>query len=416
MRSELPGEDRQAASLRGWPAFVRRMVDFAVLPEDPPDQVRTKRLFTAAMWGSIVTSTLSVYQLYVADVPWAAVAVTVPILAAIAALISMKADPSTFPGVMHLIAAATMGTTSVMIVLFGGVAESANNTAWSILAVIGAVALFADRRAHIWLAAFVVSTIGAFVVAQFVEPLYELPNRAYFALFNTLAVSVFVYGILYYFVSQSARLYNQSERLLRNILPGSIAERLKHSDDMIADEFESASILFADVAGFTPMSSEMEPAEVIGLLNDVFTAFDGMVAERGLEKIKTIGDAYMVASGVPQPREDHARAICHLALAMQGYLAGHEFAGRDLQMRIGIASGPVMAGIIGRQKFSYDLWGDTVNLASRLETSGIPGRIQLTESTCRLVRDWFDCEERGLVEIKGKGPTATWFLVGPRTD
>jgi guanylate cyclase len=122
----------------------------------------------------------------------------------------------------------------------------------------------------------------------------------------------------------------------------------------------------------------------------------------------------MVAAGVPVPREDHARAICDLALAMQEYLGGHRFAGHDLLMRVGIASGPVMAGIIGHQKFSYDLWGDTVNLASRMETAGVPGRIQLTEGTCLLVQDWFECEARGLVEIKGKGPTATWFLVRPR--
>jgi adenylate cyclase len=390
------------------------MVDFVVLPDDRPDIVRTKRLFTAAMWASIVTSTLSVYQLWVAEVPWAAVAVSVPILAAVVSLVAMRIDPSTFPGVMHVVAAATMGTTAAMIVLFGGIAESANNTAWSILAVIGAVALFADRRAHFWLGVFVVSTIGAFLVTRVVDPLYELPSRAYFALFNTLAVSVFVYGILYYFVRQSARLYNQSESLLRNILPAPIAERLKHSNEMIADEFDSASILFADVAGFTPMSASMEPSEVIELLNEVFTVFDGMVSERRLEKIKTIGDAYMVAAGVPVPREDHARAMCDLALAMQEYLGGHRFAGHDLQMRVGIASGPVMAGIIGHQKFSYDLWGDTVNLASRMESSGVPGRIQLTEGTCLLVRDWFECEARGLVDIKGKGPTATWFLVRPR--
>ncbi|HEX6286287.1 MAG TPA: adenylate/guanylate cyclase domain-containing protein, partial [Acidimicrobiia bacterium] len=324
-------------------------------------------------------------------------------------------DPSTFPGVMHIVAFGTLLATTAMILLFGGVLESANNTAWSILAVIGAVALFADRRAHFWLAAFVVTTTGAFLVTRFVEPTYVLPSRGYFALFNTLAVAVFVYGILYYFVRQSARLYDQSETLLRNILPAPIAERLKHSTDMIADEFDSASILFADIAGFTPMSAAMEPNEVIELLNEVFTAFDSLVADRRLEKIKTIGDAYMVAAGVPVPRDDHARVICDLALAMQEYLRGTDFAGHDLQMRIGIASGPVMAGIIGHQKFSYDLWGDTVNLSSRMETSGIPGRIQLTESTCRLVQDWFECEERGQVEIKGKGPTTTWFLVGPRS-
>jgi adenylate cyclase len=223
---------------------------------------------------------------------------------------------------------------------------------------------------------------------------------------------VFIYAILFYFVSRSKRLYRQSEDLLRNILPDEVANRLKHSQEMIADRYESASILFADVAGFTPMSAELTPEELINLLNEVFTSFDDLVVERGLEKIKTIGDAYMVAAGVPVARDDHALAICDLALAMQEHLESRTFFGRRLQMRIGIASGPVMAGIIGRQKFSYDLWGDTVNMASRMENTGTPGRIQLTATTCELVRQRYHCEERGLVDVKGKGPTQTWYLVG----
>jgi class 3 adenylate cyclase len=199
---------------------------------------------------------------------------------------------------------------------------------------------------------------------------------------------------------------------LRNILPDPVVERLKRENRMIADEFAAASILFADVAGFTPMSARLKPEQVVEMLNDVFTGFDGLVAECGLEKIKTIGDAYMVAAGVPVARDDHAIAICDLALAMQEHLESREFGGRRLEMRIGIASGPVMAGIIGTQKFSYDLWGDTVNVASRMESAGVPGRIQVTDDTRRLVEEHFECEERGLVDVKGKGELRTWFLNG----
>ena len=399
---------------RRWPAVLDRLVSFPVLPGDRPDVIRTKRLFTAAMWASIVTSTVSVYQLFASDAPLAGLAVSIPILGAAIALIAMRVEPRNFPGVMHVVAAATLCATGPMIVLYGGVYETAGNAVWAVLTVVGAVAIFADRRAHFWLAAFAVTTIGASLVADQLEATYVHPNPEYTVLFNTLVVCVFIYVVLYYFVRQSALLYRQSEQLLRNILPDEVAERLKRSNEMIADEFASASILFADVADFTPLAARMQPAEVVDLLNEVFSVFDGMVSDRGLEKIKTIGDAYMVASGVPVPRPDHAIAICDLALEMQSRLSAQEFGGRRLAMRIGIASGPVMAGIIGRQTFSYDLGGDTVNLASRMETTGAPGMIQIAASTCEMVADVFICEERGVIEVKGKGPMRTWYLMGRR--
>jgi adenylate cyclase len=398
-----------------WPAFLERIVDIAVLPGDRPDLVTLKRLFTAAMWASMITTSISVYQLILYDAPWAAASVSVPIVTAAVSLTAMWISPRTYPGVMHVAALGTVTTTFALIIILGGVFPSAGNTAWGVLAVVGAVAIFADRRAHFWLAVFVLGTIVASTISQRIEPLYQLPNREYFAMFNVLAVAVFIYAILFYFVKRSDRLYRQSEDLLRNVLPDEVAERLKRSQEMIADEFASASILFADVAGFTPMSAQLEPEEVINLLNEIFTSFDSLVVERGLEKIKTIGDAYMVAAGVPVAREDHADAICDLALAMRDHLESHTFAGRHLQMRIGVASGPVMAGIIGRRKFSYDLWGDTVNMASRMESTGTPGLIQLTEVTCLLVEERFECQRRGVVEVKGKGPTETWYLVGRRS-
>ncbi|HEU4319763.1 MAG TPA: adenylate/guanylate cyclase domain-containing protein [Acidimicrobiia bacterium] len=398
---------------RGRDHLLDRLVSTAVLEEDRPEVVRTKKLFTGGVWASLLTSIVSVYQMVVFDAPWAAVTLTIPIIAAVISLTAMARDPRTFPAVMHWIAAGSMLTTMVTIVLFGGVFESANNTIWAVLVVLAAVAIFADRRSHFWLAVFIVGTITAAAVSTVVEPLYEaLPNREYLALFNLLVVGTFVYVVLYYFVRQSGRLFRQTETLLHNILPVPIADRLRRSERLIADEYSAASILFADVAGFTPLAAELEPVEVVELLNSVFTAFDDLVAACGLEKIKTIGDAYMVAAGVPVPRDDHATAICELALGMRDRVESGEFAGRHIEMRIGIASGPVMAGIIGRQKFSYDLWGDTVNLASRMETSGEPGRIQITARTHDLVSDRFETEERGLVEVKGRGRVRTWFLLG----
>jgi adenylate cyclase len=397
---------------RRLPSLVDRLVSFAVIPGDRPDLVRIKRLFTAALWVSLATSSATAYQLNASGARWAAVALCLPLSASVTTLALMGVRPATYPSVMHLVAGASMITIVAMVVILGGVFESAGNTLGGLLVVVGAAAIFADRRAHWWLAAFLASLAAGFVISQFVEPLYVLPNREYFALFNIVVVGVFVYFILYYFVRQTGHLYRQSEDLLRTILPEDVVERLKTSQGMVADEYESASILFADVVGFTPLSSQMEPEGVVNLLNEVFTTFDNLVEEHGLEKIKTIGDAYMVAAGVPVPRDDHALAICDLALELQDHLKAHDVAGRRLEMRIGIASGPVMAGIIGRRRFSYDLWGDTVNLASRMESTGTPGRIQMTESTRQLVQHAFLCEQRGVVDVKGRGPMETWYLVG----
>jgi class 3 adenylate cyclase len=223
------------------------------------------------------------------------------------------------------------------------------------------------------------------------------------------------FAVMVYFVRQRDRFQRRSDDLLHNILPDPIAERLKDSPAMIADAFPSASILFADVCDFTPMSAGMTPQELVALLDRVFTTFDGFVAELGLEKIKTVGDAYMVAAGVPEPRPDHARAIAELALRMRDHAADDGLGdGRPLRLRIGINSGPVVAGIIGSHKFAYDLWGDAVNTASRMESSGVPGQIQVSAATHELIGHVFTCEPRGPIEVKGKGPMETYLLLDRR--
>ena len=208
----------------------------------------------------------------------------------------------------------------------------------------------------------------------------------------------------------------RSERLLLNILPEEIADRLKAADTTIADYYESASVLFADIVDFTPMSAGMSASEVVGLLNNVFTTFDGFVDELGLEKIKTVGDEYMVASGVPGARHDHADAIAGLALRIRDHVAANQFDGHEISLRIGINSGPVVAGIIGTHKFAYDLWGDAVNTASRMESAGVAGSIQVTQATYELIRDKFVCEPRGVISVKGKGDMDTYFLISRRAD
>jgi adenylate cyclase len=240
---------------------------------------------------------------------------------------------------------------------------------------------------------------------------------------NVIASSAILYGIIFYAVRQFTRAeeraereHQRSESLLVNILPPSIAERLKNRPDIaIADAYPEASILFADMAGSTAAASTVAPADFVSFLNEVFTAFDCLVERHGLEKIKTTGDGYVVVSGVPVARSDHATALVQLALEMlDAALQIHDPHGHSLSIRIGIASGPVVAGVVGTKKFFYDVWGDAVNVASRMESTGVPGRIQVSRDTYERVKNQFELESRGDIDVKGKGRMATWLVIGRR--
>jgi class 3 adenylate cyclase len=206
-----------------------------------------------------------------------------------------------------------------------------------------------------------------------------------------------------------------SERLLLNVLPAPIADRLRSGAEVIVDRFEAVTVLFADIVGFTKLSSTTSPEKLVTMLDELFSVFDRLAEIHGLEKIKTIGDAYMVVAGIPQPVADHALAIAHMALdmlaAIEAYSKKHE---TDLSIRIGVHTGPVVAGVIGKKKFIYDLWGDTVNTASRMESHGVPGRVHLTGVTADLVKSTFELEARGPVDIKGKGIMETFLIVAAK--
>ena len=210
----------------------------------------------------------------------------------------------------------------------------------------------------------------------------------------------------------------RTEDLLHNVLPRSVAERLKDGAT-IADRFDTATVLFADIVDFTPRAEKMPPHALLAALDDVFTRFDQLCDRHGLEKIKTIGDAYMVVGGVPEPRADHADAVAEMALAMQAELGRsllNDTDGPGPRLRIGIHSGPLVAGVIGKRKFAYDLWGDTVNLASRMESHGVAGRIQVSQQVYEQLRDRFLFEPRGSIPVKGKGDVTTYFLVAARKE
>jgi class 3 adenylate cyclase len=214
----------------------------------------------------------------------------------------------------------------------------------------------------------------------------------------------------------------RADALLRNLLPEPIAERLERERGRIAEHHPSATVLFADLVGFTALAARVSPAELVAVLDELFSRFDALAERHGVEKIKTMGDSYMVVGGVPAPREDHARAVADMALAMREAVAAQPVPGGGnghgdarLALRIGIHTGPVVAGVIGKKKLVYDLWGDTVNTASRMESHGVEDGIQVTEATRALLGDAYHCEPRGTVAVKGKGEMRTWLLVGRRS-
>ncbi len=240
---------------------------------------------------------------------------------------------------------------------------------------------------------------------------------------SVISTSLMIVATVGYALRQIARAevsmereYERSESLLANILPASVAERLKDPDrDVIADQYEDAAILFADIAGFTKRASDTRPTDLVRFLDQLYTGIDALVDKHGLEKIKTSGDSYMVVSGVPQPRPDHLEALANLALDMAEAVAGlKDPQGRDVPLRIGLAAGPVVAGVVGARKFFYDVWGDAVNVASRMESTDVAGRIQVPQEVYERLKNGFVLEERGDVDVKGKGVMRTWYLVGQR--
>ncbi len=220
-----------------------------------------------------------------------------------------------------------------------------------------------------------------------------------------------------YYLQQIEIERERSDRLLRNILPEEIALRLKESNQVIADSFADVTVLFADIVGFTDLSARISARQLVDLLNEIFSRFDELADQHLLEKIKTIGDSYMVVGGLPLPRADHAEAIAEMALAMQRALDQiNSPSGEPIELRIGIHTGPVIAGVIGTRKFIYDLWGDTVNTASRLESHGLPGAIQVSETTFDRLRSRYRFEPRGEIVLKGKGPLTAYLLLGRIPD
>lgn len=318
----------------------------------------------------------------------------------------------------------------------GSFVASSGLILWGLLGPIAAILCFGVSESRKWFVAYVsliALTVALDLFISDAKPLagVALANRATpgFVVLNLAAISSIVYLLLRYAMQQKQRLeamlveahhlleieQSQSRRLLRNVLPDAIAERLKSSDQPIADGFADVTVMFADIVNFTPVAATLAPADVFSLLNRIFSSFDELVEQHGLEKIKTIGDAYMVAGGLTGSTGDHTRAMASLALAMQDTLRqGFVVNGQRLGLRIGMATGAVVAGVVGKKKFTYDLWGDTVNLASRLSDEAQTGVILADATTRNRLHQQFDLLDLGPVALKGKGNVAAFRLIGRR--
>ncbi|MDP3151607.1 MAG: adenylate/guanylate cyclase domain-containing protein [Archangium sp.] len=327
----------------------------------------------------------------------------------------------------HLLARLWLCLGSVVWIGADGLLMGADTEQHLFLIAVGTAGWFLTPRRERWIAAVVAVLCGAIMLGIDLFAPARALLRAGALPFNTadkLSLYVVLQALAYYSVMQTERAEDEltaeqgrSEALLLNVLPRRIAEQLKRKEGSIAERFDSTTVMFADLVNFTQLSERTPATELVQMLDQIFSGFDALADKYGLEKIKTIGDAYMVVGGVPEARVDHAEAVAAMSLDMVQMLKeliGPEF--EKLNLRIGIHSGPVVAGVIGKRKFVFDLWGDTVNTASRMESHGQPGRVHVSQATYELLAGQFTFEPRGLTAIKGKGEMNTYFLVSPSPE
>jgi len=406
----MSGVSREALSRQ-----LRRILEIGCLPTDSDQEKVTKEVFVVVGVGAAVAGV--VWALMYAAlgkplsslIPLAISIAVVPIFARFLATKRLGLLPIPFLGLGILLPL-------LLQLSLGGYVQGSAVVMWAFMAPLFSLLLRPARETWIWLGAF----FGALVLAalldatsmSWVRPLPAVAILVLFAL-NVAGIGSLTFLALSYFRMQRDAAERRSERLLLNVLPGPIAVRLRRGEEPIADHHDEISVLFADLAGFTVRSAHESPAATVAVLNEVFSVFDELVRRYGLEKIRTIGDSYMVAAGAPVARPDHTHAICAMALDLRREVARlNSSHGWDLSFRIGINCGPAVAGIVGREKFHYDLWGDTVNVASRMESHGIADQIQVTEAVYERTKTEFVFQPRGLVDVKGKGPTLTYLLVG----
>ena len=364
--------------------------------------------------GGFLTFVNAAYYLSIGMTTASLISMSLAIFVLLCTLIFLAVPPLWRP-LGYMVIFAIFAANMAVHIVVGGFQSGLEAAIWIMLGPIAAALLFGPRFTVISLIVYILCIlIAAFLepFAQSIAPEIMLAVRMRIAATNMILIGIFITASSLYLLRQVDYYRRRADELLHNMLPGPIAARLKISQDTIADAYEEVTVLFADMVGSTPLFSDLEPSAAVDWLNEVFTMFDQLVQKYGLEKIRTIGDNYMVAAGVPVPREDHAQAMAHFALDMQSGLEDIPArGGKKMAFRVGINSGPLVAGVIGQAKYQYDLWGDTVNLASRMESHGEAGKVHVSPSTYDLIKENFDCTSRGNIPIKGKGEMETWYVV-----
>lgn len=394
-------------------ALLHRSVGFADEPTDDDDLRLRKRVGVVAGYINIVAALQLPVLAQGLPLSWA-VAVTMPFVSAVNLVV--LARTRRFGRYVVVLILSVMLLAAFIEVALGGLAGASAAYVFAFLGPVYAILALGPRRATAWFIFFVVVLVGLILIDPLISSRIApqpYPLRLIWYAANLGVPLGITFAMLRYTDLRRRDAEARADDLLTNAIPVSIAARLKRGERRIAEVFPETTVLFADLVGFTPWARETDPARVVGFLDELFTRFDVLASECGVEKIKTIGDSYMAVAGAPEPRADHAAAAMALARGMATAL---DEARTDLplQLRIGLASGPVVGGVIGQRRILFDLWGDTVNTASRMESSGVPGRIQVAPRTRDLLRDSCSFEERDPLEVKGLGRMTTYLLVPER--
>lgn len=402
-----------------FPSWMCRLTDVGLQVEDQPELREKRRLQILMAWASIPAvglwgaSFAWIGHVDLALYPWSYCLGTL-------AMIGGVAVTGRFPWFTWAHPLLVVLGTYALHWRLGGFLASGGAVLWGLVGLVASLMFLGPKRAGYWVIGFMglmtLTWLRSFgPLAPETQLLTPMQIEGYL-FFNLSGFVLFTYHGAAYFMAQNQAERERSEALLRNILPASIATRLKQQADVIADRHPRVTVLFSDLVGFTKLSQTVTAEELVGMLDEVFREFDGLADAHGLEKIKTIGDAYMAVAGLPEPCDDHAARAARMArdmVAVVERLAAER--NQALAMRIGLHTGEVVAGVIGARKFAYDLWGDTVNTASRMESHGEPGRVQLSASTREALGEEFPVERRGEIEVKGKGTMETYWL-SPASD
>jgi guanylate cyclase len=407
------------------PAWLRRAADAGLAPGDDAGlRLRKRMLLLVVMFTTTTIAVLLLATLAPGD-PRSAVVPAVYFVVSVLGIVHLVRTKR-IELLLYSQLVMVLVLPAVQQWLLGGFVASASSVLYSMNAAVLAVVLVGPHRARWWFVAFASIVVFSGVLDPWLVRTVDPPDVpiVLFFVVTIIGVGLIVWLPLAFFVEARRRLVveldrknaeldrerQRSEALLLTILPAQIAQRLKDGEHPIADRYDEVAVLFADIVSFTPTSARLDPSQVIEGLNTIFTTFDRLAAELGLEKVKTIGDAYMVVGGAPSRSSDAVERVARMAVLMQRATAGLTFGEQPLRMRIGMDVGPAVAGVIGEAKFAWDLYGDVVNTAARMESQGLPGRVQMTERFRNRLPAGYAWEERGLVDIKGKGPLRTYLL------